>query len=182
LEFVKIQKMMLGGKMKRIISLLCMSLFVFACTPQPQISDYKKGIEAAKNKQYEQAIVFFDTAAKTEQDKDIAANALYNAGLCYGILEKFEDEINYYKKAIEVSDSCQPALYDLGMYYNKNGDNENSLKMFEKLIQVNPTHEGAFYMVGLIYSETGDKEKSEEYFQKAAELGSPEAQAAINKK
>jgi Tfp pilus assembly protein PilF len=68
------------------------------------------------------------------------------------------------------------------MYYKKNGDNENSLKMFEKLIQVNPTHEGAFYMVGLIYSETGDKEKSEEYFQKAAELGSPEAQAAINKK
>jgi len=68
------------------------------------------------------------------------------------------------------------------MYYKKNGDNENSLKMFQKLTEVNPAHEGAFYMAGVIYGENGDKEKSEEYLKKAAELGSPEAQAAINKK
>ena len=54
--------------------------------------------------------------------------------------------------------------------------------MFQKLTEVNPAHEGAFYMAGVIYGENGDKEKSEEYLKKAAELGSPEAQAAINKK
>lgn len=173
---------MSGGKMKKILSLFLVSLFAAACAQQVPVSDYKKGIEAAKNKQYEQAIALFNAAATTEKDKDIIANALYNAGLCYGITGKYEEEISYYKKAIEASDSCQPALYDLGMYYKKNGDNENSLKMFQKLTEVNPAHEGAFYMAGVIYGENGDKEKSEEYLKKAAELGSPEAQAAINKK
>ncbi|MGE4384383.1 MAG: tetratricopeptide repeat protein [Endomicrobiaceae bacterium] len=168
--------------MKKIIGLFLALVFAAACTQQVPVSDYKKGIEAAKNKQYDQAIAFFNTAVATEKDKDMVANALYNAGLCYGIKENYEEEISYYKKALEASDSCQPALYDLGMYYKKNGDNENSLKMFEKLTEVNPTHEGAFYMVGLIYGENGDKEKSEEYLKKAAELGSAEAQAAINQK
>jgi len=83
---------------------------------------------------------------------------------------------------LEASDSFQPALYDLGVYYKENNDIENSLKMFNRLIDVNPFHEGSFYMMGLIYKQSGDLQKSEEYLKKAAELGSPEAQAEINKK
>ncbi len=168
--------------MKKNYLAVLAAIFIFGCAQQPEISDYENGIEAAKDEQYEEAISYFISAASSEQDKNIVASALYNAGFCYGIEENFESEIEYYKKALEASDSFQPALYDLGVYYKENNDIENSLKMFNRLIDVNPFHEGSFYMMGLIYKQSGDLQKSEEYLKKAAELGSPEAQAEINKK
>jgi tetratricopeptide (TPR) repeat protein len=76
--------------------------FAAACAQHVPVSDYKKRHRSCKNKQNEQAIALFNAAATTEKDKDIIANALYNnAGLCYGITGKYEEEISYYKKAIE---------------------------------------------------------------------------------
>lgn len=171
---------MLGDEMKKIYLLVFLTICIFGCASK--MSDYQKGIEATKNKQYKQAIALFNTVASTEKDKNIVASALYNAGFCYGIIGNFEEEVTYYQKALEASDTFQPALYDLGVYYKDHKDIETSFKMFGRLIEINPAHEGAFYMIGKIYDESGDKKKAAEYYKKAAELGSPEAQEALNKK
>lgn len=163
--------------MKKILGLLCAVLFIAACSSkQEETSNYRKGIEAAHNAQYEQAIELFNTALNEENNDEMKASILYNIGFCYGIMKEFDKEIEYYKKSLETYSDFQPALYDLGEYYYNNNDLDSALKMYEHLVEVNPEHEGAYYRLALVQNALGNKEESMKNMQKAADLESPEAQ------
>lgn len=162
--------------MKKIIGLFLMVVFVVACSSkQVELSNYAKGIEAAKSKQYEQAIEFFDKSVNEETNPEIKASALYNIGFCYGIMKNYEREIEYYKKSVDMFPDFQAGLYDLGKYYYDNKDLKNSLKMFSHLVEVNDIHEGAYYMLALTQLELGEQEEAMTNMKKAADLNSPEA-------
>lgn len=165
--------------MKKILSFLFLGLMFVSCAQQDNLS---VAVEMIKNKQYDSAIEMFNKIASQTNDKDIKSNALYNIGLCYGLKEDYEKEIEYYKKAIEEYASCQPALYELGMIYYKNKDLDNSLNLFEKLIEANPEHEGAYYMVGVIQNDLGNEEVAMAAMQKSADLDSAEAKEFLAKK
>lgn len=165
--------------MKKILGLLLMALLVVACASKQELSNYAKGIEAAKNQQYEQAIELFNIAINEENDNEIKASALYNIGFCYGIMQDFNQEVEYYQKALETFESFQPALYDLGRYYYDNKDFDNALKMYEKLVEVNPEHEGAYYMLALVQMELGNNDEAMVNMQKAADLDSLDAQSFL---
>ena len=162
--------------MRKVVGLLFAMFLIVSCSSkQAELSNYKKGIEAAHNAQYEQAIELFNIALNETTDDEKKASILYNIGFCYGIIKEFDKEIEYYKKSLEIFPSFQPALYDLGEYYYNNNDLENALKMYEKLVAVNPEHEGAYYMLALIQDSLGNKEESMKNMQKAADLDSPDA-------
>jgi len=163
--------------MKKILGLLFVALLVVSCSSSKQAepSNYEKGIEAAHNAQYEQAIELFNVALNEATDDERKASILYNIGFCYGIMKDFDKEIEYYNKSLETFPSFQPALYDLGEHYYNNNDLNNALKMYEKLVEVNPEHEGAYYMLALIQNALGNKEESMKNMQKAADLDSPDA-------
>ena len=163
--------------MKKVVGLIFAMFLIVSCSSSKQVelSNYEKGIEAAHNAQYEQAIELFNVALNEATDDEKKASVLYNIGFCYGILKEFDKEIDYYKKALETDSSFQPSLYDLGKYYYDNKDLENALKMYEKLVEVNSDHEGAYYMIALIQNDLGNKEESIKNMQKAADLDSPEA-------
>jgi tetratricopeptide (TPR) repeat protein len=164
--------------MKKILSFLFLGLMFVSCAQQDNLS---VAVEMMKNKQYDSAIEMFNKIASQTNDKDIKSNALYNIGLCYGLKEDYEKEIEYYKKAIEEYSSCQPALYELGMIYYKDKDLDNSLKVFEQLVEVNPEHEGAYYMVGVVQNDLGNKEDAIISLQKAFDLGMTDAAELLNK-
>lgn len=163
--------------MKKFLGLLFAVLLVVSCSSKQQVevSNFDKGVDAAKNAQYEQAIEFFNYALKDKNSDETKANILYNIGLCYGVMKNSDKELEYYNKALESFSDFQPALYDLGEYYYDKSDLDNSLKMFEKLVAVNPEHEGAYYMIALIQNDLGNKEESIKNMQKAADLDSPDA-------
>lgn len=162
--------------MKKILGLLFVTLLVVSCSSkQVELSNYEKGIDAAKNAHYEQAIEFFNIALNEATDDERKASIFYNIGFCYGIMKQFDKEIEYYNKSLETFSSFQPALYDLGEYYYNNNDLNNALKMYEKLVEVNPEHEGAYYKLALIQNALGNKEESMKNMQKAADLDSPDA-------
>ncbi|MBR3628450.1 MAG: DUF2225 domain-containing protein [Elusimicrobia bacterium] len=162
--------------MKKILIFLAICFLMVSCSSkQVELSNYDKGIEAAKNAQYEQAIEFFNNALNEENKNETKASILYNIGFCYGIMKNMEKEVEYYNKALDVFSDFQPALYDLGEYYYNNNDLNNALKMYEKLVAVNPEHEGAYYMIALIQNDLGNKEESMKNMQKAADLDSPDA-------
>lgn len=163
--------------MKKVLGFLFLCFLVVSCSSQQttELSNYEKGIEAAHNAQYEQAIELFNIALDETTDNEKKASVLYNIGFCYGIMKEFDKEIEYYNKSLEEFPDFQPALYDLGEYYYKNNDLNNALKMYEKLVEVNPEHEGAYYMLALIQDALGNKEESMKNMQKAADLDSPDA-------
>ena len=163
--------------MKKILGLLFVAFLIVSCSSKQttELSNYEKGIEAAHNAQYEQAIELFNVALNEATDDEKKASILYNIGFCYGIIKDFDKEIEYYNKALETYSDFQPALYDLGEYYYDNNDLNNALKMYEKLVAVNPEHEGAYYMIALIQNDLGNKEESMKNMQKAADLDSPDA-------
>lgn len=165
--------------MKKIFLCLFFCVVLFSCAKQQD--NYAVAIEMMKNAQYDNAIELFNKVVSTEQNKDIKANALYSIGFCYGIKKDYDTEIDYYKKAVEVADTCQPALYDLGKYYYDNKDFENSLKMYSRLVAVNPEHEGAYYMLALTQLELGNNEEAMTNMKISAELESPEAQEFLAK-
>lgn len=167
--------------MKKILGLLLMVFFVVACASKQELSNYKKGIEAMKNKQYEQAIELFTIASNEEQNLETQASSLYNIGFCYGIMKDFDKEIEYYKKSLSVFNDFQPALFDVGKYYYDNKDISNAVNLYAKLVEINPQHESAYYMLALCQIELGNNDMAMGNMQKAAELGSPEAKEFLAK-
>ena len=162
--------------MKKVVGLLFAMFLIVSCSSkQVELSNYEKGIEAAHNAQYEQAIDLFNMALNEVTDNERKASVLYNIGFCYGIMKDLDKEFEYYNKALEIYPSFQPALYDLGNYYYNNNDLNNALKMYERLVAVNPEHEDAYYMIALIQNDLGNKEESMKNMQKAADLDNPEA-------
>jgi len=159
--------------MKKILICLFFSVVLFSCAKQQD--NYAIAVEMLRSGQYDNAIEMFNTVVNTEQNKEIKADALYNIGLCYGIKKDYDTEIEYYKKAIEVADTCQRALYDLGRYYYDNKDFENSLKMYSHLVEVGPKNGDGYYMLALVQIELGNKEEAMVTMNKALELNSPEA-------
>lgn len=163
--------------MKKIIGLLFALFLIISCSSKKttELSNYEKGIEAAHNAQYEQAIDLFNVALNEATDDEKKASILYNIGFCYGIMKDFNKELEYYNKALESFPDFQPALSDLGEYYYDNNDLNNALKMYEKLVAVNPENENAYYMLALVQDSLGIKEESIKNMQKAADLNSPDA-------
>lgn len=162
--------------MKKLLGLFLMFIFVVGCSSkQVELSNYAKGIEATKSKQYEQAINFFNKTVDEETNVEIKASALYNIGFCYGIMKNYEKEIEYYKKSVDVFPDFQAGLYDLGKYYYDNNNFESASKMFSHLVEVNDIHEGAYYMLALAQLELKKNEEAMANMKKAAELDSPEA-------
>lgn len=161
--------------MKKVLGLLLLAVFMVSCASKQELSSYAKGIEATKNKQYEQAIELFNNAVNEENDIKIKASALYNIGFCYGIMKDYDKEIEYYKQSYDTFNDFQPALYDLGKYYYDNKDFDSALKMYEELVEVNSEHEDAYYMLALTQMELGNNDEAMMNMNKAAELGSPDA-------
>ena len=156
--------------MKKILGLLFLAFLVVSCSSdQTGVSNRSKGLEAAKNGQYEQAIEYYNIALNEQKDNKDKAGVLYSIGLCYGIMKDFDKEIEYYNKALELYPSSQTALFGLGKCYYDKKDLDNALKMFEQVTEINPEHEDAYYMLALVQKDLGNEEVAIINMKKAAD-------------
>ncbi|KAL2992825.1 hypothetical protein AAZX31_10G070200 [Glycine max] len=95
------------------------------------------------------------------------ADAMYNLGVAYGEMLKFDMAIVFYELAFHFNPHCAEACNNLGVIY-KDRDNldkavecyqgkmDAAASMIEKAIIANPTYAEAYNNLGVLYRDAGD--------------------------
>lgn len=170
----------------------------FACSRLKQdeeaINYYKKGMETDPKSHIPLngiAEVYRDNKKDIAQamawyQKTLALNpnerkANYGMGYCSNSLGKYNDAINFLKKAIEQEATYTAAYVELGYAYFKNGYNIEALANLKKAMIQNPKNENARYYSGLVYLSQFDKTNAQKMVDELKALNSKNA-AALQEK
>jgi len=162
------------------------------------IKDYNKAIELIFNPEdYYQLFLFRAQSLEDSKEYQLAINdyniviknlpqeieAYTGKGLCLFYLEKYDDALSCYEKAVELDNNCFWAFYNRGeLFYHLNKVNE-ALQDLNKALEIRPTTENSslFLWLGVLYAVDGkDNETAMSFLQKAKELGHKDAQECID--
>jgi len=102
---------------------------------------YILGLFFQENEDSEKAIEIYDRILKIDDNNKFANYNKAYIKLVY--LEKFEDAINDFSKAIESDPTYSDAYYNRGYCYELMNDFENSTKDYQKTLSLTPNHEKA---------------------------------------
>ncbi len=138
----------------------------------------RRGLEAQRQGDYEQAIQYYDKAIN---QKPHFANAYNNRGVAYGSKGDFDHEIQDYTKAIELNPNYAKAYYNRGVAYKDKGDFDQAIQDFNEAIKLNPNYAYAYNNRGVAYGNKDDLDKAIQDFTKAIDLNPQLAGAYYNR-
>ena len=106
--------------------------------------------------------------------------------LCYkGInlssLERYEDAICFFDKALDIEPNNVGALNDKGKSLNSLGRHEEALHYLDKALEINPLFASAITNKGLSLSQLGRSEEALRYYDKSLEISPQNVASLINK-
>ncbi len=84
--------------------------------------------------------------------------ALGSLGECLMALERYDEAIKIYRKALKILPAGEERLNiqnDLGICYFKKGELEKAITEFKDVLKVNPDHVNAIYNLGQVYFNEG---------------------------
>ncbi len=129
-----------------------------------------KGIALFKAGNFKEAIDLFLSLIKEDS---FFAPAIFNLADIYYSLEKYNDAIIYYEKAVEVDPDDIRSMINLGSVYVKSNSYNKGVDIFQKVIAKMPNSPDAYYNLGIIYADyLFDKSKAVYYFNKYLEFDS----------
>ena len=105
-------------------------------------------------------------------------------GYCLNATGKFEEAINYLKRAIENEKNYVAAFVELGYSYHKTGRSSEALTSLNKAISLSPKNENARYYATLVYISMNDKSNAQRMVDELKALSSRHAaglQERVNK-
>jgi len=105
----------------------------------------------------------------------------YTRGYAYAELNKYEQAIEDFSKAIELNPALAVAYYDRGNAYADLNKYERAIKDYEKAIELNPDFAEAYNNRGNAYMELNKYEQAIKDYDKAIELNPNEAVAYYNR-
>jgi predicted O-linked N-acetylglucosamine transferase (SPINDLY family) len=85
-------------------------------------------------------------------------------------LEKTNDAIYYYKKAININPNYADAHNNLGNALKDSGKFEKAISCYEKAININPNYVQAYYNLGIIFEKLNNFQESINCYKKAIEI------------
>lgn len=109
----------------------------------------------------------FDTNYK---DKHFA-RSYYKTALTLYYLNRYEEAIDYYSKAIEINPLYEKAFINKGIILAKLMAFDEALYAFDMALEINSKSEICYFNIGVIYSKLERYEDALYYFQNALELG-----------
>lgn len=124
--------------------------------------DYKKALEAYKK------------ALKLHPD---SANVLHLIGITYSWLDKTDQAILYYKKALDCSDDNELSaeiLENLIGIYSENENNEEIIALIPSVKKIKTKNAAIYNFIGLAYFNDDDYAQAIFYFEKATQFDSKE--------
>lgn len=137
--------------MKKKMIILALSSLLFAYAPKPKeetsstqqyIKDYNAGVKAQKNKNYTEAIQYYQSAINQKSDfPDAWSNLAYS----YRMLAKsyLAKSGSAYEKAISYNPKHEQAIEYQGEYFVMTGQLKNAYSNYLKLKQMDSSEAGA---------------------------------------
>ena len=123
--------------------------------------DYKKGVAAFEDEEYEVAVKAFKKSAKKGHvEAQIMVGMCYEKG--YGVDEDIEEAMDWYRKAADSEDPLAEAVYGMGLIGK---EKEKGIKYLKKA--ANKGCALAQTTLGIIYLDK-DEEEAVKYLKKAA--------------
>ncbi|MDE6202675.1 MAG: tetratricopeptide repeat protein [Lachnospiraceae bacterium] len=114
-----------------------------------------------------------------DTEKEQSPEAFYQKGNVYRRLEKYEEAINAYTKAIELNPEYSAAYNSCGLTYNKLGRYAEAINDFTKAILINPKYATAYNNRGFAHKAIGEYAEAIADYEKAIELN-PKYSIAYN--
>jgi tetratricopeptide (TPR) repeat protein len=138
---------------------------------------FKKGVEAAKTNNYDEAIKCFKKAIAINPNN---APIHYNLGIIYYDRGMLDEAITEYKKAIALLPGYLDAHYNLGITYIDKGMLDEAIDAFKKTIDIAPKDAAAYCNLGIVYDKKGMLDKAITEFKKAIDVYPNYAEAHFN--
>ena len=96
----------------------------------------------------------------------------FNAGLTLDALERYEDAIDSYEKALALNSDDPEILNSLAVDYTRTGRYDLALETFETIQQIQPDFEPGYCNRIIAYTEMDEHDKAEEMFYMAQQINS----------
>lgn len=109
------------------------------------------GMIAEKEKQYEQALSYYEKSALQQESFDVH----YHLGTTHAHLGKWQDSITHYEKALEFDPHHNGTLIALANTYNVCGNHTKAIDLYEKVLVNDPHNTTARYNYGFTLKQQG---------------------------
>ena len=111
--------------------------------------------------------------------RDIVAERYSDLANEYKMMDKQEEAIAAYKKAIEIKANYTKAYYELGILLSDKGFYEESIALFEKAIEIEPNAK-AYVALGIVYFRVDKQAEGIKALEQAIEIDPNNATAYYN--
>lgn len=137
-----------------------------------------RGINALNNKEYYEAIAYYNTAIKLDCSNKLATSTYNNRGyakfmLRSSSLDLYTEAGLDYTKAIELSPSNQYCYNNRGLVLSKLKDYKDAIKDFDKAIELDLKYVEAYFNKASVYALMKNKTEALNWLEKALQLAYP---------
>lgn len=159
-------------KRKMIASCLLATMLFAGCGANDKEDNIDMGMTALESLQYEEAIGYFETALAGAEDE----RQIYRGmGIAYVGLTRYEDAIDCFEKALQLSSGTPENMdYDINYYlaaaYYRNGQREDAIAVYDAILALRPKEVEAWYLRGCVKLYGGDFEGAQADFDRTIAL------------
>lgn len=114
------------------------------------IKEYNKGNEYLRQKDYANALPYYEKAVKIDSEFVFAWD---NIGVCNRRIGNFDKALEAYEKSIELDPKGLTALQNIPLVYVAKKNYKKAIKSYDDLSTVDSDNPEVFYGIGVIYFE-----------------------------
>lgn len=144
-----------------------------AANPQPasKSSQVQEADAAFDAEDYEKAAKLYQAAIDAGKAKGSDLVYLYTSlGLSYDKLDRFDEAIVAYRKALDIDPKAHEVWVNLGVVYRLKGDYDQAIAHYQKALDINPKYAEAHSSLGTLYLLQGDAQAAIDKFETAIKL------------
>ncbi|MFA9378939.1 MAG: tetratricopeptide repeat protein [Lachnotalea sp.] len=171
--------------MKKFIAVILISLVMLVgCTDKSnqEVSYTDQGMSAIENKNYDEALTDFETAASQGEDEQLVFRG---KGIAYIGKGEYETAIENLKFALKkssgkVTDLEIDSSYYLALAQYKNSDREGAIKTYTNILSFDDKDAKGYYLRGTVYLADGDLTNATSDFDQAISCNPSDYDIYIN--
>ncbi|MBN1898454.1 MAG: tetratricopeptide repeat protein [Spirochaetes bacterium] len=138
-------------------SLFVLIIIFFLSSGHLFSSYFQDGLSYVEVKNYSHAATLFEKALKSNEKNQEKHLIHYYLGLCYNKLEKYDQSIDHYEKAIKIKPTWHLPYHNLALIlYEKKNDRSRAKEYFQKSIALYPNFDIAYLNLGNLYLKEKD--------------------------
>ncbi len=121
-------------------------------------------ITVTQNSYWKDPVTFFERAARYAPESHLIHNNLAGA---YVAVNRKDEAIKEYKKALEINPRYAKAYGNLGFLYAGSGKNEEAIKIYNTALEINPKDAVALNNLGNAFYDLGKKNEAVDNYRRA---------------